>query len=316
MCVVTLARYHCGILTSGWAREMRRRVAVTGLGIVCPLGAKLEEVWASLLAGRSAITPRTFTNAATGTTITIPAAGVPELALDPLSKVELGMTDKFGQLALMAARKAISDARINLSAENCERVGVASGTCMGGITETEVGFDTIFVRKRAKVHPFTVVRTMYNSPAAMVALSHGISGPVLAYSTTCSSSSVAIGEAARQIQHGYADVMIAGGSETLLTYSAVNCWQSAQLLAPVHDDPGQSCRPFDLTRRGTVLGEGSVFVVLEAWEHAINRRASIRAELAGYSCTNDCAHITQPSVEGQARAMQGALADAGITPGS
>jgi 3-oxoacyl-[acyl-carrier-protein] synthase II len=291
---------------------MRRRVAVTGMGVICPLGAELEQVWASLLTGRSAIIPQTFTNSATANSLTIPAASVPNSALKPLSKIHMGMTDKFGQLGIMAARDAIADAKIDLAHEDRHRIGVASGTCMGGISETEVGFETIYVRKRARVHPFTVVRTMYNSPASLVALAHGLSGPVLAYSTTCSSSSVAIGEAARQIQHGYADVMIAGGSETLLTYSAVNCWHSAQLLAPLHDDPAQSCRPFDGTRNGTVLGEGAVFVVLEGWDRAIARNACIRAELAGYACTNDCSHITQPSLEGQARPMQGALADAGL----
>lgn len=293
---------------------MRRRVAVTGMGVVCPLGGAVDAVWASALAGQSAIASHKFTNAATGTTLTVPAASVPDTALKPLSKLDVTLSDKFGRLALMAAADAVTDAGLQVASEDRARIGVSSGTCMGGITETEIGFDTIYLRRRPKVHPFTVLRTMYNAPSALVATAHGLAGPVLAYSTTCSSSSVAIGEAARQIRHGYADVMIAGGTETLLTYSAINCWHSAQLLAPLHEDPAQSCRPFDATRNGTVLGEGAAYFVLEDWEHALARGARVHAELIGYACTADSGHLTQPSAEGQARSMRHALADAGIDP--
>ncbi len=291
---------------------MRRRVAVTGMGVVCPLGGQVDAVWDSALAGRSAITPLTLANAATGASITIPAARVPDAALKPVSKADVAFSDRFGLLAVMAATDALVDSGMRITADNRARIGVSSGTCMGGITETEVGFDAIYLRRRPKVHPFTVLRTMYNSPSALIAMAHQLAGPVLAYSTTCSSSSVAVGEAARQIQHGYADVMIAGGAESLLTYSAVNCWHSAQLLASLHDDPARSCRPFDATRDGTVLGEGAVFFVLEEWDSAQARGANIHAELAGYACSADSGHITQPSVDGQARSMRLALADAGV----
>ncbi len=291
---------------------MRRRVAVTGMGVVCPLGGAVEAVWTSALAGHSAIRSQVFTNAATGTTLTVPVAGVPDSALRPLSKVDSAWSDRFGRFALIAAADAVADSGLQFDRENRDRIGVSSGTCMGGITETEVGFNAIYLRRRPKVHPFTVLRTMYNAPTALVAAAHRLAGPSLAYSTTCSSSSVAIGEAARQIRHGYADVMIAGGAESLLTYAAINCWYSAQLLAPLHADPAQSCRPFDATRNGTVLGEGAAFVVLEDWDHAVGRGARIHAELAGYACSADIDHLTQPSVEGQARSMTQALADAAI----
>jgi 3-oxoacyl-[acyl-carrier-protein] synthase II len=295
---------------------MRRRVAVTGMGVVCPLGGAVEAVWASVMAGRSAIASRTFTNAATGTSLTVPAAGIPDAALRPVPKSDLAWSDRFGRLALMAAADAIADAGLQFEREDRSRIGVSSGTCMGGITETEVGFNAIYLRHRPKVHPFTVLRTMYNAPTALVAAAHKLTGPALAYSTTCSSSSVAIGEAARQIRHGYADVMVAGGAESLLTYSAINCWYSAQLLAPLHDDPAQSCRPFDATRNGTVLGEGAAYVVLEDWDHAVARGARIHAELAGYGCSADVNHLTQPSVAGQASSMRLALADAGMDGGA
>jgi 3-oxoacyl-[acyl-carrier-protein] synthase II len=292
--------------------QMHRRVAITGIGILCPLGNDLSEVWSATMAGRSAIAARTFTNAATSGQLTVPVAGVSDSVLSPLPKATELMCDKFGRLALMAAGAAIRDARLDLAQEDRSRIGASTGTCMGGISETEVGFDTLYLRKRAKVHPFTVVRTMYNSPAAFICIDYQLSGPALSYSTTCSSSSVAIGEAARQIRHGYADVIIAGGSETLLTYSAVNCWFSAQLLAPLHDEPARSCRPFDVSRNGTVLGEGAVFLVLEEWDRAVARGARIYAELAGYACTADANHATQPSIQGQALSMQRALADAAI----
>ncbi len=295
---------------------MRRRVAVTGMGVVCPLGGAVEAVWASAMAGHSAIASRTFTNAATGATLTVPAASIPDAALRPVPKSDLAWSDRFGRLALMAAAEAIADAGLRFEREDRSRIGVSSGTCMGGITETEVGFNAIYLRHRPKVHPFTVLRTMYNAPTALVAAAHRLTGPALAYSTTCSSSSVAIGEAARQIRHGYADVMIAGGAESLLTYSAINCWYSAQLLAPLHEEPAQSCRPFDATRNGTVLGEGSAYVVLEDWDHALARGARIHAELAGYACTADIGHLTQPSVDGQASSMRQALADAAIDGGA
>jgi len=180
--------------------------------------------------------------------------------------------------------------------------------------ETECGFNAIYLRNRPRTHPFTVIRTMYNAPAAFIAQEHELTGPVLCYSTTCSSSSVAIGEAMRQIRHGYADVMIAGGSETLLTYSAFSIWSSGNLLAPVSKSPEKSCRPFSANRGGTALGEGAVFLVLEAEDHAKSRGASVYAEVAGYGIAGDCAHVTQPSIDGQARPMRLALDDAGMAP--
>lgn len=280
------------------------------MGVVCPLGAMEGLVWEQALAGRSAILSLTLTNAANGAQLTIPAASVPQDALASLPKATSIMTDKFTRFALMAAADAITNSGIELESEDRARFGVSSGSCMNGITETEVGFNCLYIRGRPKVHPFTLVRTMPNAPAAYIAMTYGLTGPALHYSTTCSSSAVAVGEAARSIRHGYADVMIAGGTESMLTYSAVNCWHSAQLLAPMHEDPSQSCRPFDRTRNGTVLGEGAVFIVLEEWDRARARRANIRAELAGYSCAADSGHATQPSVFGQAHSMKNALADA------
>lgn len=291
---------------------MRRRVAVTGVGVVSPLGNQLDAVWSRLMAGHSAVDVGRFKNAATETELAVPVARLPEGVLAAPARGIAGMTDRFTQMALQAAASAVSDANLDLASVDRSRVGVSNGTCMGGISETEVGFDTIYLRRRPKVHPFTVVRTMYNAPSSFVAAVFELTGPVLAYSTTCSSSAVAIGEATRMIRHGYADTMIAGGSESLLTYSAINCWHSAQLLAPIAGQPHQSCRPFSSDRNGTVLGEGAAFVVLESWEHAVARGAPIRGEIVGYGCTADSGHMTQPSVSGQARPMISALNDGGV----
>ena len=291
---------------------MQRKVVVTGAGIVCPLGSNLAVTWSRLIAGDVAVCRGIFTNAATGTQLSAPIARLPEGALSPPPKAVAGLIDRFTQMALQAASAALEHSCLTISAADRTRIGVANGTCMGGISETEAGFDSIYVRKRARVHPFTVIRTMYNAPAAFISAQLDISGPVLAYSTTCSSSAVAIGEASRIIRHGYADVMIAGGSESLLTYSAINCWNSAQLLAPVADPPSNSCRPFAADRAGTSLGEGAAFVVLESLDHAINRGAPILAELAGYGCTADSGHVTQPSVQGQGAPMRAALSDANM----
>ena len=293
---------------------MRRRAAITGIGVICPLGATADETWSSAMAGVSAIRAHSYVNLATGTELTIPAASVPDRLLKAIPGSIAIIADKFARLAVMAATDAVASARIDLAAYDRARVGVSTGSCMNGIMETEVGFAQLFVKKRPKVHPFTLVRTMPNAPAAYVSGAFDLSGPALHYSTTCSSSSVAIGEAARLIRHDYADVMIAGGTEALLTYAAVNCWHSASLLAALHEEPSRSCRPFDATRDGTVLGEGAAFVVVEERESAVRRGARILAEVAGYGCTADSRHVTQPSSPGQASAMRVALADSGFAP--
>ena len=156
---------------------------------------------------------------------------------------------------------------------------------------------------------------MYNGPAAYIGIAHGLAGPTLTYTTTCSSSAVSIGEAMRQIRHGYADVMLAGGAEAPFAYVSIKAWQALQVLAPERaGDPAATCRPFSRDRNGTVLGDGAAIVVLEDWERAQRRGARIYAELAGYGVSNDASHMTQPSVASQTHTMRLALADAGMAP--
>lgn len=288
----------------------RRRVLITGIGAITPLGRSVSTIWRRLVSGESCVRAISLPNAATGISLCVPGASVDD-RLEPLPKSVAPLVDKFTWLGVLAARDAFMDS--GPFRMDWNRCGVSSGTCMGGITETERGFDSIYLQKRPRTHPFTVIRTMYNGPAAFIAKERELAGPILTYSTTCSSSSVAIGEAMRQIRHGYADAMIAGGSETLLTHSAFNIWSSGHLLAPISDSPARSCRPFSADRSGTALGEGAVFLILEAEDFARSRGARVYAELAGYGIAGDCAHVTQPSVNGQARPMLLALDDAATT---
>jgi 3-oxoacyl-[acyl-carrier-protein] synthase II len=228
-----------------------------------------------------------------------------------LPRSQRAMTDRVSQIAILAANSAISDAGLNLDAEDRSRVGVSVGTCMGGILSTELAYEDLFRKGLSRVSPFTLVKTMYNAPAAHIGLLRGISGPSLTYTTTCSSSAVSIGEAMRAIRHGYADVMIAGGADALLTYGSVKAWQALQILAPGDpENPAATCRPFNKNRSGTVIGEGAAFVVLEEFARAKARHANIYAELAGYGVSTDSAHMTQPSEAGQAHAIRLALSDA------
>jgi 3-oxoacyl-(acyl-carrier-protein) synthase len=227
----------------------------------------------------------------------------------------LRMLDRVSQLALVAAKQAIAHSRLDFAAETRERCGVFVGTGMGGAETTEEGYHTLYAQRSDRIKPYSVVNAMANAPAAWIGIDHGLQGPMLTYSTACSSSAVALGEAARRIQYGDADVMLAGGTEAPLVVGVLRAWDAMRTLATEDAlDPSASCRPFAATRTGLVLGEGAAFVMLEDWAHALARGAVIHAELAGYGLSSDVTHITRPSIEGQARAMQSALDAAGLAP--
>jgi 3-oxoacyl-[acyl-carrier-protein] synthase II len=290
-----------------------RRVAVTGLGVISPLGNAPASMFERLMTGESGI--RTLTiDGPRGrySNIAAPAAFDPA-AHFPVHKID-GM-DRVTQFAVASARAAIADAAFAPDAVLTRRTGVAIGTGMGAAHTLESGYVQLLDRDPDRVKPLTVLIGMNNAPAAHVAIEQGLGGPNLTYSCACSSSAVAIGEALRQIRHGYADAMLAGGVEALLTYSMFKAWDALRVLAlPDRDRPSASCRPFAKNRSGLVLGEGAAMVVLEEWDRAVARGARIYAELAGYGSSNDPGHITKPSVAGQAQAMQLALEDAGLTP--
>jgi 3-oxoacyl-[acyl-carrier-protein] synthase II len=290
-----------------------KRVAVTGLGVVTAHGVDVNRVFDSLLRGESAIRHLALQSAA-GSFETVGAA-VSDLPASDLPRAQVATSDRLSLYALAAAQSAINDAGLDLGSYDRNRVGVSVGTSLGGAISQESAYADIFVKGMNRLSPFTLVKVMYNGPTAQIGLLLGLGGPSLTYTTTCSSSTVSIGEAMRAIRHGYADAMIAGGCEALFAFVSIKAWLALQVLAPERiGSPEATCRPFSRDRNGTVLGDGAAFVVLEEIEHARARGARIYAELAGYGVCNDSTHMTQPSVEGQSRAMQLALADADLMP--
>lgn len=288
-----------------------RRVAVTGIGVVSPLGNDAGTFFASLLEGRSGI-GRLGGRFHERLTSKIGAAVAFDAAAHfPAAK--LRMLDRVSQFALVATAQAVEDARGAFDGLDLQRAGVFVGTGMGGAETTDDGYFTLYGENSDRVKPFSVLLAMNNAPASWIGLEHGFAGPNLTYSTACSSSAVAIGEAARRIASGEADVMIAGGSEAPLNFGTLKAWDALRTLA-VEDpeDPAASCKPFAKNRSGLVLGEGAAFLVLEDRQRALDRGARIRAEIAGYGLCTDTAHITRPTVEGQASAMRRALHDAGM----
>ena len=291
-----------------------RRVAITGLGIISPLGHSSDAVFARLMAGESAIRrividgPRgRYTNIAAPVAFDA-AQHFPGRRVDNLDRVSL-----FG---LAAAEMAVQDSGLRFTFAQKHRSGVHIGTGMGAANALEESYVQLLDRDPDRVKPLTVVTVMNNAPAAHIALQYGLTGPNLTYSCACSSSAVAIGEAYRQIKHGYADLMLAGGTEAMLTFGLFKAWDALRVLAiPDERNAAASCRPFSKNRTGLVLGEGAAVVILEELKQAQRRGARIYAELIGYGSSNDAGHITKPSVDGQAEAMALALADARLSPG-
>jgi 3-oxoacyl-[acyl-carrier-protein] synthase II len=225
------------------------------------------------------------------------------------------MLDRVSQFALVAAAQAASEAAGFLEGLDRARVGVFVGTGLGGAHATDDGYHTLYGERSDRLKPYSVLLAMANAPASWIALEHGLAGPNLTYSTACSSSAVAIGEAARRIAHGEADAMVAGGSEAPLNFGTMKAWEALRTLAPADArDSAASCKPFSRDRAGLVLGEGAAMLVLEERGRALARGARIRAEIAGYGITTDTAHLTRPSVEAQAAAMRLALEDARMAP--
>jgi len=289
-----------------------RRVAVTGLGVLSPVGNDPKTFFANLMAGKSGI-KRMETEFVDSLDCKIAAFINDYEPLDHFVKNKAATMDRVTQFAVSASQQAINDAGLNLETEDLERFGVYLGTGMGGAASIEEGYIRLYKEQARRLKPFTVLMAMNNAASAQVALDFGITGPDLTFCTACSSSSVAIGEAVKQIRHGYTDVMLAGGSEALLTFGTIKAWEALRTLADEDEaNPSASCKPFSANRSGLVLGEGAGMVVLEDMDRAIARGAKIYAEVIGYGSSNDSTHITQPSVEGQARAMRKALADANI----
>ncbi|MGE5385710.1 MAG: beta-ketoacyl-[acyl-carrier-protein] synthase family protein [Betaproteobacteria bacterium] len=291
----------------------RQRVVVTGSGIVSPLGNDIDSFFKSLRIGYSGI-GRLQAPFADDLDCTIAA----QANFDPLAhfaRNQAASLDRSSQFALVAAEQAVLQAGLPMETLQPGRCGVAMGTGMGGSGAMDEGYARLYRDGSKRLKPFTVLMGMNNAAAAHVAMAYHFSGANLTYSTACSSSAVAIGEAMRLIRHGYADCMLAGGTEALLTYGTIRAWEALRTLAKEDEaDPPASCKPFSANRSGLVLGEGAAMVVLESLEHATARGATILAEIVGYGYGNDSEHLTQPSVSGQSQAMASALADAALAP--
>ncbi len=289
---------------------MSRRVVITGLGIVCPVGHNPEQFFSNLMAGQSGI-KRLQNDFVEQLSIRI---GAPVENFNPaayFSKIQLTGIERFSQFALVAAEQAVQDAQLTLSESEYHRAGVYMGSCLGGAGTLEDGYIEVFKRENPRIKPLSVLLNMNNAAASHLSIKYHLQGANITYSTACSSSAIAIGEAYRQIKHGYADVMLAGGSEAMLTLGAMKAWEALRTLAQEDpDNAAASCKPFSRNRNGLVLGEGAAVLVLEDAERAMQRGARIYAELAGYDCSSDSSHITKPDSTGQTRTILNALRDA------
>ncbi len=289
-----------------------RRIAVTGIGLISPLGNSGAEALANAAAGRSAVR-RIETPWAQRLAAPL-AACVRFAAEEHFPMPRLRMLDRVSQLAVVAARQAIGEARLDLPAADRRRVGVFIGTGMGGALATDDGYLSLYRDGCERMKPFSILTGMTNAPAAWIGIEHDLSGPNLTYSTACSSAGVAIGEAWLRLRRGEIDLAIAGGSEAPLSYGAMKAWEALHTLASEDPrDPSASCKPFSANRSGLVLGEGAAILVLEDGERAAARGAPVLGELLGYGLATDSCHITRPTVAGQAAAMRSAL-DSGEIP--
>ena len=289
---------------------MREQVAITGMGVLSPIGLGVPEVADALREARSGLRllkappiERDF------------VAGVIEASFeDAFTKLELPFLDRTQQMALLAARQAIDDAGLDPSfAAYGQRGGVYYGNVNGGAATGQGWMEQLLLANRQASRPFTAMAIMGNAGAAQIALRHQVLGPVISNATACGSSGVAIGEAARAIADGHLDIAIAGGAEAPLVAMIMGVFQGTRAMsAPDPEDPSRSCKPFSRQRSGLVMGEGAAFVVLESLERARSRGARLHGVVSGYGVSNDAHHIGMPATEGQVRSLRAALDDAGL----
>ncbi|HVT93144.1 MAG TPA: beta-ketoacyl-[acyl-carrier-protein] synthase family protein [Bryobacteraceae bacterium] len=282
-----------------------RRVAVTGLGVISPLGHTVPEFWTSISNGRSGIAPLEsvdcsqlrFQN------------GAQVRGYNPLCYFEprdVNILDPFAQYGTIAAREAIRESGIEWTSDLRERGAIITGSCTGGQSSEDQQFLELYRNKNPRINPFTIPRIMGNAAASRISMEHGITGPVYNVSTACSSSNHAIGQAFWMIRSGAASVAITGGMEAIFSLGFLKAWEAMRVVSP------DTCRPFSKDRRGLILGEGAAILILEPLDDAKSRGAAIYGEIVGFGMSSDAHHITQPSPEGAARAMRAALADAGL----
>lgn len=289
----------------------RRRVVVTGLGMVTAVGHNVKDTWDAILAGKSGVAPIAAFDASTFATRI--SASVKDLDITPyMSEKDARKMDLFVRYGMAAGIQAVEDSGIKVTEENATRIGCIIGSGIGGLTTIEDTAVTIHEKGPRRVSPFFVPSAIINMIAGNLSIRYGFKGINLAVTTACTTGTHSIGLAAREIIHGAADVMVAGGSEMATSKVGVAGFGAARALSKRNDEPEKASRPWDKDRDGFVLGDGAGMLVLESLEHAQARGAHIYAELSGFGTSSDAYHITMPSGDGAQRSMQNALIDAGL----
>jgi len=294
---------------------LRKRVVVTGMGLVLPTGIGVETAWKSICEGRSGIGPLTrFEITGYDTKIAGEVKGFnPELYID---KKEIKKMDLFIQYALAATKEALEDAQLKIIPENSERIGVIVGTGLGGLPSIERYHKILLERGPSRISPFFIPMLIANMASGQIAMQFGPKGPNTCVVTACATGAHSIGDAFRTILYGDADAMIAGGTEANITPLTISGFNAMKALSTRNEEPGKASRPFERNRDGFVVAEGAGVLILEELGFALNRNAKIHGELIGYGYTADAYHITAPSPDGDgaARCMRMALRDAGLKP--
>lgn len=288
----------------------KRRVVVTGLGIISPVGNTVAEAWDNVVNGRGGIGPITKFDASA-----LPSRFVGEVkGFDPaqwMSPKEVRRMDTFIHFGLAAAKMAMDDAGLNVTGLNADRIGVNVGSGIGGLPMIEDTHREMIAKGPRRISPFFVPGSIINMVAGMISIQYGLKGPNVSMVSACTTSAHCIGDAARFIEYGDADVMIAGGAESTVSLSGVGGFCACKALSERNDSPETASRPFDRDRDGFVLGEGAGILVLESLEHAKARGARIYAEITGMGMSADANHITAPDMDGPRRGMLSALKNAG-----
>lgn len=294
---------------------MKRRVVITGLGAITPVGHDIPTTWAAMVNGCSGVGWTSQFDTA-GCAVKISAEVKDFDPRDHFGPKEARRLDRFTQFSLVAARQAVADAGLNLERTRRDRVGVYIGSAFGGILTLVEQMAAFQQNQRCRVSPFLIPMMIQNMAAGQISISMGLTGPSMSPMTACAAGADAVGQAAEAIRRGDAEVMICGGGEAPLAQIIMGGFEAMGVLAVGNGAPQQACRPFDANREGCVIGEGAAILVLESLEHARRREARIYAEVAGYGASSDASHMTSPveSGEGIAKAMCMALTKANLPP--
>lgn len=286
---------------------MRRRVAVTGIGVIAAPGRTREAFWNALARGESAIRPMALVPE--GALRFSNGAEVPDYrATDYFDEKQADFLDRFAQFAVIAAREAIRNAGIAITPELAENTAVVTGSSTGGQSSEDAQFRELYAAHSSRIHPLTIARTMANAGTSAITREFGIVGPSLTMATACSSANHAIGQAFWMVRDGVAEIAIAGGAEAPFSLGFLKAWEAMRIVAP------DTCRPFSADRRGLILGEGAAMLVLEPLQRAQARGAKMWGEIAGFGMSADAHHLTQPLAEGASRAMRAALRESETAP--